>query len=101
MVPDYTTNNARSKHRETLIPLVGKLLRKHPIAEIERICETNGLPFARIQKPGDLFDDPHLNAGGMIPITLPDGTATKIPGLPIQMGDWRPGLRLPLPRPGE
>ena len=99
--PAYATNNQRSLARETLIPLVARLLKKHPIAELERICEEGGLPFARIQAPSDLFDDPHLNAGGMIPLTLPDGTATKIPGLPIQLGDWRPGLRLPLPRPGE
>ncbi|QJR09830.1 Succinyl-CoA--L-malate CoA-transferase beta subunit [Usitatibacter rugosus] len=101
MDPSYATNNDRSRARETLIPLVGKLLKKHPIAEIERICETNGLPFARIQKPGDLFDDPHLNAGGMIPITLPDGKETKIPALPMQFGDRRLGIRSPLPTPGQ
>ena len=101
MDPSYATNNERSRARETLIPLVGKLLKKHPIAEIERICEANGLPFARIQKPGDLFDDPHLNAGGMIPLTLPDGKETKIPALPMQFGDRRLGIRSPLPTPGQ
>jgi crotonobetainyl-CoA:carnitine CoA-transferase CaiB-like acyl-CoA transferase len=99
--PEYATNNERSKHRETLIPLVDRLLKKHGIAEIEKICEANGLPFARIQKPGDLFDDPHLNAGGMVPLTLPDGRHTQIPGLPIQFGDNRLALRSPLPTPGQ
>ena len=97
----YATNNQRSAARETLIPLVSRLLRKHPIAELERICEEGGLPFARIQAPSDLFDDPHLNAGGMVPITLPDGTATKIPALPIEFDGERLGVRLPLPKPGE
>jgi crotonobetainyl-CoA:carnitine CoA-transferase CaiB-like acyl-CoA transferase len=99
--PEYATNNDRSKHRDTLIPLVDRLLKKHGIAEIERICESNGLPFARIQKPGDLFDDPHLNAGGMVPLTLPDGKETKIPGLPMQFGDRRLAIRSPLPKPGQ
>jgi crotonobetainyl-CoA:carnitine CoA-transferase CaiB-like acyl-CoA transferase len=99
--PSYATNNDRSLARDTLIPLVARLLRKHPIAELERICEEGGLPFARIQTPSDLFDDPHLNAGGMVPFTLPDGKATKIPGLPIQFGDERLPLRSPLPKPGE
>ena len=99
--PDYATNNLRAKARDTLIPLVAKLLAKHPIAAIEAMCETAGLPFARIATPSDLFDDPHLNAGGMIELTLPDGTPTKIPRLPIQFGDGRIGLRLPLPKPGE
>ena len=99
--PAYATNNQRSMARETLIPLVARLLKKHSIAELERICEEGGLPFARIQAPSDLFDDPHLNAGGMVPVTLPDGKETRIPGLPIQFGERRLGLRTPLPTPGE
>ena len=99
--PAYATNNQRSLARATLIPLVAKLLKKHPITQLERICEEGGLPFARIQTPSALFEDPHLNAGGMIALTLPDGTQTKIPALPIQFGDARLGLRSPLPKPGE
>jgi crotonobetainyl-CoA:carnitine CoA-transferase CaiB-like acyl-CoA transferase len=99
--PAYATNNQRSLARETLIPLVAKLLKKHPIAQLETICEEGGLPFARIQTPSDLFDDPHLNAGGMVPLTLPDGQETKIPALPIQFGNTRLELRLPLPTPGQ
>jgi crotonobetainyl-CoA:carnitine CoA-transferase CaiB-like acyl-CoA transferase len=101
MDPAYATNNQRSLAREMLIPLVGRLLKKHSIAELERICEEGGLPFARIQTPSDLFDDPHLAAGGMVPITLADGTATRIPALPMQFGEERLGLRTPLPKPGE
>jgi crotonobetainyl-CoA:carnitine CoA-transferase CaiB-like acyl-CoA transferase len=101
MDPAYATNNQRSLARETLIPLVHKLLMKHSIAQLEKICEEGGLPFARIQTPSALFDDPHLNAGGMVALTLPDGTATKIPALPIQFGDERLGLRTPLPKPGQ
>jgi len=101
LVPDYATNNQRSLARETLIPLVAKLLKKHPIAQLEAICEEGGLPFARIAVPSDLFDDPHLNAGGMVPVTLPDGQASKIPALPIQFGNHRLGLRSPLPTPGQ
>jgi crotonobetainyl-CoA:carnitine CoA-transferase CaiB-like acyl-CoA transferase len=101
MDPAYATNNQRSAARDALIPLVARLLRKHPIAELERICEEGGLPFARIQTPSDLFDDPHLDAGGMVVLDLPDGTPTRIPALPIAFGGERLGLRLPLPTPGE
>jgi len=97
----YATNNLRSLARAELIPLVARLLKKRSIVELERICEEGGLPFARIQTPSNLFDDPHLNAGGMVPLTLPDGTATKIPGLPIQFGDERLAIRSPLPAPGQ
>jgi crotonobetainyl-CoA:carnitine CoA-transferase CaiB-like acyl-CoA transferase len=99
--PAYATNNERSKARETLIPLVASILAKRTCAEIEAMCEKAGLPFARVQTPSDLFDDPHLNAGGMIEQALPDGSRTRIPALPVQFGDERLGLRLPLPKPGE
>jgi crotonobetainyl-CoA:carnitine CoA-transferase CaiB-like acyl-CoA transferase len=98
---DYATNNQRAAARETLIPLVARLLRKHPIARIEAICEEGGLPFARIRTPSDLFDDPQLNAGGMIDLALADGTRTRIPALPIALDGERPGLRSGLPKPGE
>jgi crotonobetainyl-CoA:carnitine CoA-transferase CaiB-like acyl-CoA transferase len=99
--PAYATNNDRSAARETLIPLVQEILAKRRCAEIEAMCEKAGLPFARVQTPSDLFDDPHLDAGGMIEQALPDGKRTRIPALPVQFGDARLGLRLPLPKPGE
>jgi crotonobetainyl-CoA:carnitine CoA-transferase CaiB-like acyl-CoA transferase len=99
--PAYATNNLRSKARATLIPLVQKLFARRPVAELERLCEQSGLPFARVQTPSDLFDDPHLNAGGMIPLTLADGKTTQIPGLPMQFGGERLTLRSPLPQPGQ
>ncbi len=101
LVPAYATNNERSKAREVLIPLVARLLAKRPLLELEALCEKAGLPFARIQTPSDLFGDPHLNAGGMIAFDLPDGRPTRIPALPMQFGDERLGLRLPLPTPGQ
>jgi crotonobetainyl-CoA:carnitine CoA-transferase CaiB-like acyl-CoA transferase len=99
--PKYATNNQRSLARAELIPLVARLLKKHSIAQLEAICEKGGLPFARIQTPSDLFEDPHLNAGGMIALTLPDGTRTRIPALPMQFGDERLAMRTALPTPGQ
>jgi crotonobetainyl-CoA:carnitine CoA-transferase CaiB-like acyl-CoA transferase len=99
--PKFATNNLRSAARGELIPLVARLLKKHSLARLEAICEEGGLPFARIQTPSDLFDDPHLAAGGMVPLTLPDGTETRIPALPMQFGGERLPLRMPLPTPGQ
>jgi crotonobetainyl-CoA:carnitine CoA-transferase CaiB-like acyl-CoA transferase len=95
------TNTQRAQARPTLIPLVAGLLRKRPAAELEALCESAGLPFARVNTPAALFDDPHLLAGGMTPVTLANGRKTNIPALPIQLGDWRPGMRTDLPQPGE
>jgi crotonobetainyl-CoA:carnitine CoA-transferase CaiB-like acyl-CoA transferase len=65
-------------------------------------CDELGLPFAPITRPEDLFDDPHLNAsGGLSEITLPNGTKTKVPILPLEIDGRRLGRRLDLPRVGE
>ncbi|MBR0672086.1 CaiB/BaiF CoA transferase family protein [Neoroseomonas soli] len=100
--PDYATNTERAKRRETLIPLVQSLLVKHDVAALEHMCEQAGLPFSRIARPWDLFEDPHLKAsGGLLPITLPDGRPGAVPALPIQFGAERLGVRLDLPKAGE
>ena len=55
-------------------------------------CERLGLPFAPITRPAELFDDPHLNAsGGLVPVTLPNGAASKLPALPLSFDGARPG----------
>ncbi|MBC9205286.1 CoA transferase [Roseomonas aerophila] len=97
----WASNTLRSQGRPELIPLVGRLLRKHSIAELEAMCEEAGLPFARITKPWDLFEDPHMrHAGGLVPLTLPDGMETATPALPIQFGDARLGKRSDPPQAG-
>ncbi len=99
---EYATNNLRSAARDTLIPLVQSILGRLSVAEIEALCEPAGLPFARINRPWDLFEDPHLLAsGGLLPVTLPDGRTTHVPALPMQFGEGRLGLRHDLPSPGQ
>lgn len=100
MDASFATNTQRARSRDTLIPLVARLLRRRQAAELESLCENAGLPFARVQTPDALFDDAHLRAGGMTEISLANGLSTAIPALPFQLGDWRPGTRLDLPAPG-
>ena len=47
-----------------------------------------------------VIDDPHLNAGGLMEVTLADGRTAKLPTLPVAFGNARPGLRHDLPQPG-
>ena len=52
--------------------------------------ERLGLPFAPVRRPGELADDPHLNAsGGLIDVELPTGRRAKTPVLPLTMGGKR------------
>jgi crotonobetainyl-CoA:carnitine CoA-transferase CaiB-like acyl-CoA transferase len=60
------------------------------------------IPFAPIRRPDQLFEDPHLNqSGGFVETTLPSGKKTKLPKLPLRMGDYEFGLRSEPPKPGE
>jgi crotonobetainyl-CoA:carnitine CoA-transferase CaiB-like acyl-CoA transferase len=99
--PAWGSNTQRAQARPTLIPIVAGLLKKQDAATLEKMCEAAGLPFARVQTPAELFDDPHLNAGGMVPVTLRNDAPSHIPALPIRLGDWRPGRRRDIPAPGE
>jgi crotonobetainyl-CoA:carnitine CoA-transferase CaiB-like acyl-CoA transferase len=100
--PDYCSNTERAKRREALIPLVQSLLIRRNVAELEEMCARAGLPYSRIAKPWDLFDDAHLAAsGGFHDVTLTDGRRTKVPALPLQFGQERLPLRHDLPSPGQ
>jgi crotonobetainyl-CoA:carnitine CoA-transferase CaiB-like acyl-CoA transferase len=96
------TNNDRVRAREWLIPILRERLASHSAAELTQVFERNGLPFAPITRPEELFEDPHLNAtGGLAPLTLPDGSATKVPLFPLTLGGERLGIRRQPPRLGE
>ncbi|MEW4467332.1 CoA transferase, partial [Parasphingorhabdus sp. JC815] len=78
-----------------------KLISSYTRDELITKLEGTGLPFAPIGRPQDMFDDPHLNNGdGLEETILPDGTATKLPALPIAMGGKRPSQSFTMPEPG-
>ena len=100
--PRLVTNNDRVRARDWMMPLLRSRMTQHTASELSAMFEQQGLPFAPITKPEDLFDDPHLKAtGGLATLILPDGRATRAPLLPITLGGRRPSLRLNAPRLGE
>ena len=104
--PALKLNNQRVLARSTLIPDIKNRLAQFTAKEITAIFEENGLPFAPITRPEQLFEDPHLLAtGGLAPITLTDGpkagTQTSTPLMPLMMNGKRLGVRLNPPKSGE
>lgn len=94
-------NNARVEAREQILPVVRALFASMSRAELVARLEATGLPFAPIARPTDLFDDPHLvEGGGLVDLTLPNGTQTRLPGLPIEIDGERLPLRRDLPVAG-
>lgn len=104
--PTLASNAERVEQRERIMPVVQELFASMPTADLVARLETAGVPFAPINRPADLFDDPHLNSsGGLQPVTLTDGeragTGTRLPGLPLELGGDKCPLRRDLPRAGE
>ena len=104
--PRYAGNNARVKLRDELLPALRARLAPRSAAELSRLMEDAGLPFAPIMKPEQLLDDPHLLAtGGLADIALTDGESAgrtvKTTLFPFTLDGQRPGVRLNPPRRGE
>ena len=94
-------NGGRVEAREWLMPILRERMALMSAKVIVDIFEANGLPFAPITRPQDLFDDPHLLAsGGLAAMTVPADASgagkpinTSTPLLPFTIGGVRPGLR--------
>ena len=100
--PRLSTSQGRVDQRSWMIPEIADLLRQYPLAELSQTLERLGLPFAPVNRPSDLFDDPHLAAsGGLLDIRLPNGREVKTPALPISMDGQRLQKRFDPPGIGE
>jgi crotonobetainyl-CoA:carnitine CoA-transferase CaiB-like acyl-CoA transferase len=97
----YKSNEDRVRARPVLRPLVAAIVAQHKLAELADVFDRIDIPFAPVAKPGDLFDDPQLNAGGrMLEIDFPNGVRAKLPRLPIEMGEHDFGLQRQAPELG-
>ena len=100
--PRVRTNNDRVRERGWLMPALRERLAPYSASEVAERFGANGLPFAPITRPQDLFDDPHLLAtGGLAPMCLHDGRPTQTVLMPITLDGKRPGVRLSPPKLGE
>jgi crotonobetainyl-CoA:carnitine CoA-transferase CaiB-like acyl-CoA transferase len=96
------TNPLRVAARDWLLPQVAQALAQRTADEVIALATGAGLPWAPIRRPDELFDDPHLAAsGGLAPMRLPSGTATRVPLLPLAWDGARLPLRAAPPRAGE
>lgn len=96
-------NTERVRQRDRILPVIERCFASLDAESLMARLDQAGLPFAPINKPADLFDDVHLcNSGGLVDVTLPQtGEKTRLPGLPVNMGGRRFGVRRDLPREGE
>ncbi len=100
--PTLKTNEDRVKARDRVKPLVREIFGKHTKAELTEICEKIEVPFAPVAQTKDLFDDPQLNANGrMLETIMSNGVKTRLPRLPVEIGDHDLGMRHQPPTVGQ
>ena len=100
--PRFANNALRVAARPELLARLGAILKNHRADELSPKLEANGIPYAPIVRPDQLFDDPHLKAsGGLVPMETEDGGTTEVVLLPLLMGGRRPGVRQALAKVGE
>ena len=102
--PLLATNNGRTEHRDRFLPALAELFGALPRREAVEKLERAGMPFAEINRPSDLFDDPHLNDGGLVGVHVTEGERrgklAQLPKLPLEMDGRRMNLRHDLPQAG-
>jgi crotonobetainyl-CoA:carnitine CoA-transferase CaiB-like acyl-CoA transferase len=95
------TNNQRIDARPRLMPVITRMIAELSLAAVTDRALAASLPFAHVARPEQLFDDPHLNAGGyLLDTVMPDGTTAKLPALPLSLGGRTADLRNSPPQLG-
>lgn len=101
--PGLQDNASRVANRDDrILPRLRSIISGFSIEEIVARLDNVGCPYAPVAKPESLLDDVHLNeSGGFLDVEIEPGRMGRIPRLPLQYDDWRPGLRLQPPLVGE
>ncbi len=100
--PALATNAQRVALRPQLLAQLADTLRHLAIDDLCTQLEQAGLPYARVVRPDQLVNDPHLIAsGGLAPMQTDTGETTQVVLLPLLMDGRRLGVRQPLAKIGE
>ncbi len=105
--PRLATNVMRTREKTWLIPAIKAVTETIAYAEIAARCERANVSWAPVGNPGDLFEDAHLRAHGLLDVLIPQigggATLAGLPALPVEMGPdrARPTLHRQPPRVGE
>ncbi len=98
----WVRNPERVLARADVVAWVNARLATRPRAEWLAALQGARVPAGAVREVHEVVADPALTSRGMISeTTLPDGTATRLFGLPWRVDGTRPPLRLPPPALGQ
>jgi crotonobetainyl-CoA:carnitine CoA-transferase CaiB-like acyl-CoA transferase len=92
------TTTDRILARSRIIPRVAEVIRSWNVAELSEKLDRLNICFSPINRPEDLFGDPHvLRPGGLVSNTDASGANFRVPALPIEWNGANIGEGLKVP----
>jgi crotonobetainyl-CoA:carnitine CoA-transferase CaiB-like acyl-CoA transferase len=99
--PALRTTTERILARARIIPRVAEVIKGWNAAELSAKLDELNICFSPINRPEDLFDDPHvLRPGGLVHNINADGGAFRVPALPVEWNGASIGEGLKVPALG-
>ncbi len=99
--PSLRTTTDRILARDRIIPRAADIIKRCDIATLSATLDRLNICFSPINRPEDLFDDPHvLREGGLVNATNADGAAFRVPALPVEWNGASIGEGLEVPALG-
>ncbi len=96
--PALRTTTDRILARAKIIPHVAEVIKRWNSADLSATLDRLNICFSPINRPEDLFDDPHvLRPGGLVNNTNANGEAFRVPALPIEWNGASIGEGLKVP----
>ena len=100
--PALAVNAERVAQRDRIHTVLQNALSALPLSRIEQMCDAAGLPYAKVNAPSDLAEDPHLlQTGALVPTRIPGGREVLVPRLPLAIDGELLPKRTDVPAPGE
>jgi crotonobetainyl-CoA:carnitine CoA-transferase CaiB-like acyl-CoA transferase len=96
--PNLRSTTDRILARSRIIPRVGEVIKGWNATELSAKLDRLNICFSPINRPEDLFSDPHvLRPGGLVNNVNANGEAFRVPALPIEWNGASigEGLRVP------
>jgi crotonobetainyl-CoA:carnitine CoA-transferase CaiB-like acyl-CoA transferase len=99
--PTLATTTDRILARARIIPRVAEVVKGWNVADLSARLDALNICFSPINRPEDLFDDPHvLRPGGLVNNVNANGEAFRVPALPIEWNGTSIGEGLKVPALG-
>jgi crotonobetainyl-CoA:carnitine CoA-transferase CaiB-like acyl-CoA transferase len=96
--PALRTTTDRILSRSKIIPRVAGVIKSWNAADLSATLDRLNICFSPVNRPEDLFDDPHvLRPGGLVNNINADGEPFRVPALPIEWNGMSIGEGLKVP----